>query len=118
MPSEHSEPLRPKLERARQTLAEALDRACSADIRDADTGELIKIEEVLAIANEAAKEAISVRRRLGRDKQSPGEDHPGRREFTDAHGVRWSAFAVFPSAATAGRATLRESYQHGWLAFD
>ena len=46
-----SEGLRPKLERAQDTLRTALDSACNADLNDADTGELIRLEEVLAIAN-------------------------------------------------------------------
>src|SRR3954468_16900588 len=46
-------------EHARTNLKHALDEACRADISRADTGELIRVEEVLAIANEAAKEAIS-----------------------------------------------------------
>ena len=42
-----------------KTLRSALDSACAADIDDADTAELIRIEEVLAIANEAAKKVVS-----------------------------------------------------------
>ena len=119
-----SESLRPKLERAQDTLRTALDHACNADLDDADTGELIRLEEVLAIANEAAKEAVSVRRRMSqpRDRSSTVPDEhsqePTHREFEDAKGVRWIAFAVHPSAATGGGAGFRAQYQHGWLAFD
>jgi hypothetical protein len=134
MTEDRTEPLRPKLERAQRTLEDALQRACSSDVREADTGELIRIEEVLAIANEAAKEAISVRRRLGRDKPSvenaptqqiervtrerPAPLPDTHREFEDEKGVRWTAFSVTPSALTTGRAALRGPYQQGWLAFD
>jgi hypothetical protein len=117
--------LRPKLERAQDTLRHALDRACSADLDDADTGELIRLEEVLAIANEAAKEAVSVRRKLA---QAVNADAPTRsettrspvthREFEDARGVRWIVFAVHPSTITAERTGFRAQYQNGWLAFD
>jgi hypothetical protein len=63
-----SDELRPTLERAKSQLKNALVEACHADIDRADTGELIRVEEVIAIANEAAKEAISVRRRLRSDR--------------------------------------------------
>ena len=150
MSSHDQEVLRPRLDEAQKTLESALEEACSADVRDADTGELIRIEEVLAIANEAAKEAISVRRRLGVGKppgapgteadpgghasahadphadphagQNPGVANHARadahRTFEDDAGVRWTAFAVYPSALTAGRASLRGTFQFGWLAFD
>ena len=39
------------------------------DPKKANTGELILIDELLAIAGESAKKAISVRRRLRRDAQ-------------------------------------------------
>ncbi|HEY5061375.1 MAG TPA: hypothetical protein VII52_07545 [Gemmatimonadaceae bacterium] len=132
----NSEPLRPQLEQAQRTLATALDEACDANVDAADTGELIRIEEVLAIANEAAKEAISVRRRMGHDEPrdgangataepaSPGDTGTraptpeGAREIEDARGVRWTAFAVYPSRRTSGRAPLPDAFQRGWLAFD
>ncbi|MDB4873979.1 MAG: hypothetical protein JWM41_425 [Gemmatimonadetes bacterium] len=129
----NSEPLRPQLEQAQKTLIDALTDACSASLSDADTGELIRIEEVLAIANEAAKEVISVRRRLGQRSESQApvkgrgahevadvaapspDDH---REIEDAKGVRWVAFAVYPSRTTGARSPLPASFQRGWLAFD
>src|ERR1051325_4721773 len=115
MATEEHEALRPKLERAQETLQLALDQACNADLGDADTGELIRLEEVLAIANEAAKEAVSVRRRLGRGRPGTAEGH---REIEDERGIRWTVFAVFPSTLTSERAPLREPYTRGWLAFD
>jgi hypothetical protein len=130
MPANPREELRPKLERARRTLNEALSRACDADVRNADTGELIRIEEVLAIANEAAKEAISVRRKLGHHTEPEPEPVPeavpepageragSHREIQDARGVRWVAFAVYPTRASTGRAPLHDRFQRGWLAFD
>ena len=129
---QNSEPLRPRLEQAQKTLLDALSDACSASLDDADTGELIRIEEVLAIANEAAKEVISVRRRLGQEGALPslagteeaqqGGAGPGgaaaHREIEDAKGVRWVTFAVYPSRVTGTRSPLPASYQSGWLAFD
>jgi hypothetical protein len=118
--------LRPKLQRAQETLRSALDQACGADLEEADTGELIRLEEVLAIANEAAKEAVSVRRRIGQVRESLAERHArhdedgktSHREFEDDKGVRWMVFAVHPSTAAKGRAGVRAPYQDGWLAFD
>jgi hypothetical protein len=122
MSDEALEGLRPKLERAHETLQLALDQACNADLDEADTGELIRLEEVLAIANEAAKEAVSVRRRLKRPRTAehplPSGGTATHREVEDAQGVRWLIFAVYPSPDTAQRASLREPYRSGWLAFD
>jgi hypothetical protein len=56
--------LQPQLVEAQETLGEALKEACSMDPSTANTGELIQIDELLAIAGESAKKAISVRRRL------------------------------------------------------
>jgi hypothetical protein len=113
-------PFRPHLDEAKDRLKTALDEACAADVDDADTGELIRVEEVLAIANEAAKEAISVKRRL-RTKSSPQADHgavqPLSREVQNAQGVRLTVLAVRPSP-THGRANLPQRFQTGWLSFD
>jgi len=109
------------LQRASATLKDALGEACAADLERIDTGELIRIEEVLAIATEAAKEAISVRRRLTTERtnaESPGAAERTEvvsREVTDAAGVRWTVFAVHPSG---GRGVIREHYREGWLTFD
>lgn len=120
MSPDDSSSLPPSLEQAKKRLKTALGEACGADVDAADTGELIRVEEVLAIANDAAKEAVSVRRRL-RSKQpidrATRQETPTTREVTDAGGVRWAIFAVHPSASS-GRATLRAQFQGGWLAFD
>lgn len=81
MTSRSSDPLQPALDEATSTLQEALDAACSADVERLDTGELIRIEEVLAIANDAAKRAVSVKRRMRRDHDAAHEapdDHTAR----------------------------------------
>jgi hypothetical protein len=132
MAANKSEALRPELDEAQKRLESALEEACSADVSRANTGELIRIEEVLAIANEAAKQAISVRRRLRVAQPTPDTPMPGEpagdadptaraethRKFEDGSGTRWTAFAVYPSPATASRASLRGTFQKGWLAFD
>lgn len=106
------EPLEPTLERAKRTLRSALSEACRADLEHANTGELIHIEEVLAIANEAAKEAVSVRRRLGVERERSAA-----REVEDADGVRWVVFAVYPSTRS-GRPAVSDRFRNGWLSFD
>ena len=73
-------PLRPQLARLEDQLEKSLDEVCvSPSVKQVDTGELIKIEETLAIAAQAAKEAVSVRRRMRKDRErSSGEEHqPG-----------------------------------------
>ena len=141
------EPLDPQIKEAQKELKSALDEACSSDVEEVDTGELIRIEESLAVASKAAKQAVSLRlkRRNERaqgtgsaaDRASEGDspdtsesEDSGKqgvglahieathRVFDDYRGKRWHAFAVHPSAATAERSSLPESYRHGWLSFE
>ena len=70
MPLEPHDPLAPALDEAKATLQEALDAACTADVERLDTGEMIRIEEVLAIANDAAKRVVSMKRRMRRDQEA------------------------------------------------
>jgi len=115
----------PALARATETLRSAVDEACSVDVERIDTGELIRVEEVLAIANEAAKEVISVRRRARvqpeaasvHNEQTSTTGSTQSRMLTDSTGRQWTVFAVYPSASR-GRAVLREGYADGWLSFD
>jgi hypothetical protein len=74
--SRDSAELRPQLQEAQQTLGEALKEACAMDPSKANTGELIQLEEILAIANVSAKKAISVRRRLRASKSDNTEASP------------------------------------------
>jgi hypothetical protein len=57
-------PLEPALTDAERLLRQSLTEACSMDPARADTGEMIRLEETLAIAGEAAKRAVSLRRRM------------------------------------------------------
>src|SRR5688572_23287858 len=83
MSSESTTELRPQLREAQATLGEVLKEACKMDPSKANTGELIHIEELLAIANDSAKRAISVRRRLKKDgvarAEAEKEKAPGSR---------------------------------------
>jgi hypothetical protein len=117
--SRDSGELRPQLKEAQASLGDALREACAMDPSKANTGELIQIEELLAIANESAKKAISVRRRLKKDGVSRSELMPmvtrsSAREFVDGAQVRWTAIAVRPSTSKS----LNAPYQRGWLSFD
>lgn len=121
MSTHDSERVEPTLDRATATLKTALDQACGTNVEHANTGELIRIEHVLAIAGEAAREAISVRRRLNHepDRRRAASEASGgmSREVTDARGTRWTIFEVHPSAS-GGWPSVRERYRDGWLAFD
>lgn len=130
MPSMESQPLQPTLAQAQKALETALDEACGVDLKKIDTGELIRIEETLTMATDAAKEAVSVRLRLRSErvkrKQSAVKPAPatdadktiGHRIFEDIRGKRWHAFAVQSSPTTAERAALPDSFRQGWLVFE
>lgn len=61
-------PLRPQLRKLEDELQDSLEEVCDAPpVDQINTGELIRIEETLAIAAEAAKEAVSIRRKLRSD---------------------------------------------------
>lgn len=111
------ESLRPKLAEAQRALDAALDEACDTDVEGAETAELIRLEESLTVAREAARTVISVLQRLNPEpvesEACPIDTH---RTFVDDRGVQWDAFAVFPSRATKGRCTLPPPYDQGWLA--
>ena len=83
MPADDNESVRGKLTQVENRLQAALGEVCedtSADsLRRPDTGELIRIDETLALASEAAKQAISLRRRLrstARKEQAARESPP------------------------------------------
>ena len=61
-------PLRPALAATELQLQSALEEVCEETvIEEAPTDELIRIEETLAEASDAAKRAISLRRRIASD---------------------------------------------------
>ncbi len=77
MSSDPTGPLRPRLEKAEEVVEQALDEVCAGPPpQQLDTGELIRVEETLAIAAEAAKEAVTLRRKL-RSQETSGEEHAG-----------------------------------------
>lgn len=70
----HEETLVPKLHDVERQLDRTLDEVCeSPEASKLDTGELIRVEETLAMATEAAKEAVSLRRRMRMDRERQGD---------------------------------------------
>jgi len=129
--SGQSNPLIPELREAELRLDQALAEACAVPpLLDADSGELLRIEEVLQVANEAAKRAISLRRRRRADESQRAERWAMRdaetaaslgathRTFTDGRGVWWDVFAVYPEARLSPHSALKGPFTQGWLCFD
>jgi len=116
-----SESLAAQLLEAEESLRTTLEQACATNLSRADTGELIRVEEMLAIASEAAKKAISIRRRRRHEHApSPDDSRTGEsREFTDAGGIRWTAWSVHPTSDDVEKnAKLLGDYREGWIAFE
>lgn len=67
--SSPAEALRPQLEKVEEQLDRTLEQVCETPTAShLDTGELIRVEESLALATEAAKEAVSLRRKMRADR--------------------------------------------------
>ena len=65
-------PLHAQLAKIEGRLETTLEEVCEEiSISDAETSELIRVEEALAYANEVAKQAISLRRRIDADDAAP-----------------------------------------------
>lgn len=68
-----SDSLQPQLREMETKLSTALDEVCELPPpQKLNTGELIRVEETLALATEAAKEAVSLRRKLRADRDVGG----------------------------------------------
>ncbi len=131
METGQTDPLIPELRAAELTLEHALAEACTAKpATRANTGELIKVEEALEIASEAAKRAISLRRRrraeraqraerwaMG-DAEAAASHGTTHRTFTDARGIWWDVFAVYPESRPSPHFRLKGTFEQGWLCFD
>jgi hypothetical protein len=73
-PPAREELLRPMLHDVERQLDQTLDEVCDGPPAEKlDTGELIRVEETLALATEAAKEAVSLRRRMRMDREREPE---------------------------------------------
>jgi hypothetical protein len=75
MQPDENEQVNEKLEKAEHRLAAALGEVCDdstvTGVAKPDTGELIRIDETLALAGEAAKQAISLRRQRRKKPKKP-----------------------------------------------
>ena len=61
--------LRPQLAKVEEQLDRTLEQVCETPTASRlDTGQLIRVEESLALATEAAKEAVSLRRKMRADR--------------------------------------------------
>jgi hypothetical protein len=130
--AEPNDPLLPELRDAEVALESALDEACATPpASEADTGELIRADELLEAASDAVKRAISLRRRRRADKSKGGaaraemadveaeaSAEATHRVFADGRGVRWDVFAVYPEARPSVHSQLRGTYSQGWLCFE
>ena len=104
MEGEELHPLDARLEDVTAALKASLDEACGTDVQRLDTSESVRIEEVLAIASEAAKEVVSLRRKRRQMKKrtrtsgatttTAVDSTIAHRFFVDAQGVRWDAFTA------------------------
>ena len=69
MSTNSNDHLLPRLQKLESEIQKNLEEVCETDeVKDVDTGELIRIEETLSIAADAAKEAVSLRRRMRQDR--------------------------------------------------
>lgn len=113
--------LEAKLEQLKESLAEV----CREDVARLDTGQLIRVEEVLVVAHETAREVVSIRRKRRRRARSASHETElsskpvgAHRVFTDPNGTSWDVFAVLPPAEGKALARLPGPFQQGWLCFD
>src|SRR5688572_26279385 len=111
MPADNVEVLRPKLEEAKKALDAAMDEACDTDLESINADELIRLEESLTVAREAARRVITVLQRPYSEPQDMAEaQRDAHRIYVDDRGVQWDAFVVYPSLATRTRGRLPGSY--------
>lgn len=131
MQSGEFERMRSDAREAAELVEQALTEACAASpVHEADTGELIRVEEMLAVASDAARRAIALKRKA-RQEEAPqtveglplaGSDQGAaspHRAFTDARGVTWDVWAVYPEGRRPSQlSALPGSFQTGWLVFE
>jgi hypothetical protein len=138
-PQEHDQ-LPTTLRAVEDELALRLRDACSkVRVSEESTGELMRLEDTLLDAARAAKQAVSVRRRLrsraeaardalaqpvasGSDAFTDGADpvavsDVAVRNLVDPSGLEWQVWEVSPSVLTRTGAVLSD-YREGWLAFE
>jgi hypothetical protein len=78
MPATNPDPLRSRLQEVEAEMRGRLKLVCkSPPPEDLDTGAMIRFEEELSIVTSAAKEAVSLKRRLRADRLSEGFETRG-----------------------------------------
>ena len=83
------DPLHERLHALEGEIRERVQAVCEHSApEDLDTGELIRFEEDLSIATAAAKEAVSLRRRLRSDEGAKSSDRPAPSDRAGADGPR------------------------------
>ena len=83
MPMTNPDPLRSRLSEVEEEIRGHLQLVCnSPPPEDLDTGAMIRFEEDLSIVTSAAKEAVSLRRRLRTDGLIDAERPHGVERFT------------------------------------
>ena len=135
--SPEPDPLRPMLATVEGELETRLAEVCAHEVADESTAELVRLEETLFEAARAAKQAVSLRRRLRSESDSestladeaPASSSPalsmapadaGVRELRDSNGVEWRIWPVTAEqmhASRSGGEHLGE-YKDGWLTFE
>lgn len=116
-----SDDLEPRLAEAEAELFERLGEACALEPEapgEEDTGELLRLEEVLNAARSAAERAVELRRE--RRARKADDEGIGVREFRDADGGEWRVWCVVPTPSEGARPLKRvgSEYERGWLAFE
>jgi hypothetical protein len=120
-----------QLEDAEQTLRQSLADVCAKKPSSrTNTGELIRVAEVLEIAGTAVKRAIAIRRRrrvdevlrsahgVMADAEAMRVRTTARHAFTDSHQNVWHVFDVYPTTDPAELSRLAPPFLHGWLCFE
>jgi hypothetical protein len=107
---------------AEAELIERVEEACSLEPEAPgaeDTGELLRLEDALRAAADAAERAVALRRL--RRARSTDDISCRVREFEDSRGRQWRLWAVAPLRREGRRSSLdqlRPEYQDGWLTFE
>ena len=131
-PDQHSEPAQStaeELERAREELARQLEEACATPVGPGSetTGQLRKLDDALLAAARSAEGLIALKQKA-RAEQVAAQPSLGDatttphieriREFRDANGCEWRAWAVTPGQASTTSTRNLGDLRNGWLAFE
>jgi hypothetical protein len=92
MPPDESHPVREKLEKTEHRLEAALGEVCDdltqGGVKKPDTSELIRMDETLTLAAQAAKQAILLRRQLRRAEKEAQNEKDAKKPAKGAKGAK------------------------------